>query len=63
MVGGYVPSLNQSTACVLVPYFIDRIKLLDELKDLTDNIARSEAYFTKNIDAALKVSRLLNHLW
>eukprot|EP00731_Ephydatia_muelleri_P021730 Em0014g321a len=31
------------------------IKLLDELKDLTDNIARSEAYFTKNIDAALKM--------
>ena len=44
-------------------YFIDKSKLLDELKDLTDSLVHFETYFTKNTNEALQVSRLQYYLW
>ena len=37
-------------------YFIDKSKLLDELKSLTDSLVHSEIYFIKNANEAFQVS-------
>ena len=44
-------------------YFIDKSKLLDELKALTSSLVHSEAYFTKNTNETLQVSRLQYYVW
>ena len=42
---------------------VDKGKLLDELKALTSSLVHSEAYFTKNTNETLQVSRLQYYLW
>ena len=47
--------------CILCT--VDKGKLLDELKALTSGLVHSEAYFTKNTNETLQVSRLHYYVW
>ena len=42
---------------------VDKGKLLDELKALTSSLVHSEAYFTKNTNETLQVSRLHYYMY